>query len=326
MTTAIALARPNGCLPPVPVDHVVDDPTTIRSMARAHGPYFMPARYLINAGAANDAKGGSETVEVPAHLIGPVWRGDWAIEGRPLVDGAQDLLTLAPFVAGARQMCGPAAVVDPQQVFINLTTPMPGSGFAHVDIPEFVGRDRSNAPGWLLQAMGSSRAFEDVRITIVTAVSWFHTGERGFFRYWPAGIDNPSIRHEDMWNTAVVGDNDFMFHKVERVGRDDQVRVEGLTIDSTLDHDGTGWQVLEDGSSLAAYTDDDVRISLSWKARVYPSHDAKDAATAGQGALADDTVLARFEEALGEPLAAADLTSPALRDQLQARFPGYAAG
>ena len=138
--TAAVIDRPRGCLPPVRVDRVVEDPATIRAMARTHGPYFMPARYLINAGAANDAKGGSDNTEVPAHLIGPVWRGDWAIEGRPLVDGAQELLTLEPFVSGARQMCGPASVVDPQQVFINLTTPMPGSGFAHVDIPEFVGR------------------------------------------------------------------------------------------------------------------------------------------------------------------------------------------
>lgn len=321
-----ALDRPDGCLPPVPVDRVVDDPDVIRAMARTNGPYFMPARYLVNAGAANDARGGSEDVEVPAHLIGPVWRGDWAIGGAPVVNGVEHLLTLEPFVEGARRMCGPAAVVDPQQVFINLTTPMPGSAFAHVDIPEFVGRDRSNAPGWLLQAMGSSRAFEDVRITIVTAVSWFHTGHRGYFRYWPRGIDNPSVRHEDMWNTAVVGDNDFMFHKVERVGRDDQQRVEGLSIDSTLDHDGSTWQVIEGGSVLATYTDDDVRISLSWKARVYPSQEAKEAADAGLGALGDDEILERLERALGEPLAAGELTSPALRDQLQARFPGYAAG
>ncbi len=324
--TAVALDRTNGCLPPVRVDHVVDDPAVIRAMARTHGPYFMPARYLINAGAANDAKGGSEDVEVPAHLIGPVWRGDWAIEGRPLVDGAQELLALEPFVDGARTMFGPDAVIDPQQVFINLTTPMRGTGFAHVDIPEFVGRDRSNAPGWLLQAMGTCRAFEDVRITIVTAVSWFHSGERGYFRYWPHGIDNPSIRHEDMWNTAVVGDNDFMFHKVERTGREDQHPVAGLTIDSTLDHDGSDWQVLESGSSLATYTDDDVRISLSWKARVYPSARAKDVAEAGEGALSDETVLGRFEEALGQPLAGSDLASTEVRDQLQARFPGYAAG
>ncbi|MEM7288699.1 MAG: hypothetical protein AAF480_20320 [Actinomycetota bacterium] len=323
---AAVLDRPNGCLPPIRVDRVVADPAVIRTMAREHGPYFMPARYLINAGAANDAKGGSEDVEVPAHLIGPVWRGDWAIDGRPLVDGAEELLTLAPFVDGAREMCGAESIVDPQQVFINLTTPMRGSGFAHVDIPEFVGRDRANAPGWLLQAMGSSRAFEDVRITIVTAVSWFHTGERGFFRYWPEGIERQSVRHEDMWNTAVVGDNDFMFHKVERVGRDDQAAVQGLTIDSTLRHDGDAWRVTESGSSLASYADEDVRISLSWKARVYPSAREKAVAEAGDDALSDAAILERFAEALGEPLAAADLTSPALRDQLQARFPGYAAG
>ncbi len=326
MTATPVLARPDGCLLPVSVSRVLDDPARVRELARRTGPFFMPARYLVNAGAANDASSGSEEVEVPAHLIGPVWRGDWAIDGAPLVDGAEDLLTLGPFVEGAQTMCGPDAVVDPQQVFINLTTPMRGVGFAHVDIPEFVGRDRSNAPGWLLQAMGTSRAFEDVRITIVTAVSWFHTGERGYFRYWPRGIDNESVRHEDMWNTAVVGDNDFMFHKVERVGRDDQAPVQGLTIDTTLNHDGDAWQVLEQGSSLATYTDDDVRISLSWKARVHASPAAKDAAESGAGALSDDEILARFAAVLDEPLAADALTSPLLRDQLQARFPGYAAG
>ena len=41
------LERPNGCLPPIGIDHVVDEPALIRDIARNNGPYFMPARYLI---------------------------------------------------------------------------------------------------------------------------------------------------------------------------------------------------------------------------------------------------------------------------------------
>ncbi len=65
-------------------------------------------------------------------------------------------------------------------------------------------------------------------------MAWFYTGERGFFRYWPDGRDAPSVRHDNVWNTAVVGDNDFMHHQVERVGPVDAERIDGLTIDAAL--------------------------------------------------------------------------------------------
>ena len=46
------LERPNGCLLPVAIDHVVDEPDLIRDIARNNGPYFMPARYLIGGETA----------------------------------------------------------------------------------------------------------------------------------------------------------------------------------------------------------------------------------------------------------------------------------
>jgi hypothetical protein len=33
------------------LDEVVADPESIRAMARANGPYFMPARYLVDGRA-----------------------------------------------------------------------------------------------------------------------------------------------------------------------------------------------------------------------------------------------------------------------------------
>ncbi len=330
----IATRRPAGaCLRPVLIDPVVDDPGAIRAMARANGPYFMPARYLVRSSAAAAAADDEAADDkVPAGLIGPTFRGDWAFGGDVLVDGADALLHHPGFLAATAEMCGTDVIV-PEQVFVNLNAPSGGQAFSHVDIPEFVGVDRTNAPGWLLQAMGSSRLFEDARITIVTAVAWFHTGDRGFFRYWPNGRDADSVRHESMWNTAVVGDNDFMHHKVERVGAPGSTPPAGMTIDTHLDHDGASWCIVDDGVTLATYGDDDIRLSLSWKAKVYESAEARAAAERGDGALDLEVVAERFAAALAteptQPVAIEsvdELLADDARAALSARWSGYVMG
>ncbi len=318
----ITARRPAGaCLPPILLDPVVDDPAAVRSMARANGPYFMPARYLVRSTAASDASRDAESAEVPSYLIGPTFRGDWAFGGVAQVPGAEALLDHPGFVESAEEMCGPGVRVVPDQVYVNLTAPSGGQPFSHVDIPEFVGVDRTNAPGWMLQAMGSSRLFEDARITIITAVAWFHLGERGYFRYWPDGRDRESVRHEDVWNTAVVGDNDFMHHKVERTGPPDLEPPEEMTIDTHLDHDGTDWVIVEDGRVLARYDDEHIRLSLSWKAKVHES-------PGPSGGLTLDDVFTRFAADLGSGLpaqSADELTGDATREVLSARWNGYVA-
>ena len=84
---------------------------------------------------------------------------------------------------------------------MNLTTPSGGQTVSHTDIPEFRGVDRHNAESWFLQAMDASGLFEEERITSIT---------------------------------AVVGDNDFMHHKVERTGAPGVKAPARLSIDSTL--------------------------------------------------------------------------------------------
>lgn len=332
----IAAVRPStaGCFAPIIVDPLLDDPERIRELARQNGPYYQPGRYLVDGAAADDAGAGAskEKVEVPAGIVGPVFRGDWSTDGVTRLAGTEDLLTLPGFVENAKAICQTDVVV-PEQVFVNLTAPSGGQPFSHTDIPVFVGVDRSNAPGWLLIAMGASRLFEPERITIITAVSWFYHGERGFFRYWPNGRDAESIRHEALFNTAVVGDNDFMHHKVERTGHKGAAAPEGMTIDSILDYDGDEWLISDAGTELARYAEPELRLSLSWKARVYGSEaertSAESAIAEGRGPSVEE-VLSRFEKAIDEPLAAdpaqgADaLASPELRDQLFAKFFPYA--
>ena len=116
------LERPNGCLPPVAIDHVVDEPDLIRDIARNNGPYFMPARYLIGGETAADARKRIPKVvkDAPAYLIGPTWRGDWAFDGEVLVEQAAFLLHHETFMESARTLFK-SDIVIPEQVFVNLS-------------------------------------------------------------------------------------------------------------------------------------------------------------------------------------------------------------
>ncbi len=315
---AITVSRPpNGCLSPIVLDRIVDDPAAIRAMARRTGPYFMPARYLFGGQTAAEARSGTpiDMAGAPRFLIGPVWRGDWAFDGHALVDGADALLNLNAFVEAAAAMCQSDLVV-PQQVFVNLTTPMAGNAHSHTDVPEFHGITRNDVPGWMLLAMGHSGLFEDERITTITAVTWFYEGEGGEFTYWPRGPDRESVTHDHLWNTGVVGDNDFMHHTVERTGPPEMAPPRDMTLNTTLDFNGGSWGITEAANELAAIDDVHVRLSLSWKARVFGSADARD----GQCAqLSPAEVMARFSEALGEPLPD-NPSDPAVYEALISRF------
>ena len=320
MTTNVK--RPNGCLPPIELDHVVDEPELIRHLARNNGPYFMPARYLIGGETAADARKRRPKVikDAPSYLIGPTWRGDWAFDGEVLVEEAAPLLQHQGFIDAAKQMFD-AEIVIPEQVYVNLSTPMGTQPFSHVDIPEFMGVNRHNAPGWFLQAMGSSGLFEDVRISIATAVAWFHQGERGFFRYWPQGRENKSVRHENMWNTAVVGDNDFMHHLVERNGPKGATSPEGMSINTELHHDGVAWKVLEQRQELATYGDLDVRLSLSWKAKVYSSKQTLENSKDQIRKIDIQEAIERFNRNIGSNFR--DLSDDVFRQILCERWSGY---
>jgi hypothetical protein len=313
---------------PVVLDRVVDDPESIRRMARAHGPYWQPGRTIASSKSATevaDNDGDDADTDFANAMVGPTFRGQWAF-GEPLIEGADVLLGHEGFTAAARQMYGWDVIV-PEQVYVNLTTPIGRQGFSHTDIPEFRGVDRRNAPAWLLTAMGMSRLFEAERIHIVTAVAWFYRGEAGGFRYWPEGVDGPSVLHDETWNTAIVGDNDFMPHEVMRVGPRGSVKPDGMTLGTELVCDGTDWHIVESSSVLATYPDEAVRLSLSWKAKVYRD-DAERAAADGGVGLSVDEAIGRLAADLAnsdrpEPLAGDSVMSQELQAQLSRRYSAY---
>jgi hypothetical protein len=282
--------------PPVLVAPALDDPSALLRLVEARAPYWPVQRYFANGAeyAALSGSGGPAPM-----VVAPVFRGNWAVDGVP-EPGVEPLLAHAPFVDAARRLFG-AELVRPQQVYVNLTWQLPfAQGAGHTDVPAFRGVDRSRYPITLLTIMGVSGLFEDVRLKIATAVAWFYRGRDGGFEYWPDGPDAPSALHEgDIDNTALVGDNDFMWHRVRPTGRPER-GMPRLGLESELVREEAGWAIRDGARRLAAFPGEELRISLSWKALVFES----DADRRRFDEHTDDIDLAEVLRRFGDDLAA----------------------
>lgn len=276
--------------PPVFVDCVLDDPATFRSLVEANAPYAPVQRYF-----ANEAEARSQSSQGPM-IIAPNFRGDWAY-AQPLVEGAETFLHHAAFAAAAAEIFG-SERVRPFAVFANLTWQLPfPQGGGHTDVPEFRGVNRTQHPTWLLNAMGHSGLFERERVNIVTAVAWFYEGSDGGFDYWPDGPDRPRRIHEGhIHNTAIVGDNDRMFHRVRAVGDRSAGLPKGMTLESRLVHSGgDAWCIRDGERTLSEFEWPALRISVSWKAMVFADAAEEEAYDTHSHDLELAEVLDRFE-------------------------------
>ena len=280
---------------PVIIPEVLDDPEVVRRLVADQGPYWPVQRYMANAAEYAALSGNAEEQQV----IAPVFRGDWAVDGSCLAP-VEELLHLPAFCDGARRLFD-AELVRPQTIYVNLTWQLPfAQGAGHTDIPAFRGVDRTRHPVTFLTLMGASGLFEEERVKVATAVSWFYRGQAGGFEYWPDGPDSPSVIHEGaIDNTAVVGDNDFMWHRVRPTGRPEDGMVT-LELDSELrrEQDDT-WRITTGEQTVATLPSDRLRISLSWKALVFDSDEDRRRYDEHTDDLDIDDVVERFRTDLG---------------------------
>lgn len=279
------------------IDRVFEDPAAIRALVERHGPYRAMASYLPL----------SATVDQQTSNVAPWFRGTWAANGRPLVDGAELVLYHPPFIEAAARLFETSDVI-PNTIAVNVNAPMP-AGAVHVDIPSFRGATRDRYPIQLLQAMGSSGLFERWRIVEAGAVVWFYDGAGGAFDYWPRGLEG-AMRSEraPLTNRALVADNDRMYHRIGCVGEPSPA-TPALSRDARIEHRGAdGWCVTEGGRDVRRYVDDEIRISILWKGRI-------DSTTAGVADdLTPDHIAERFGRDLGSRGIAAATSASALRD------------
>jgi hypothetical protein len=268
---------------PVTVTGVLDDPEVAWRLCETNGPYphvLMQREFAASLGAYREAAraGSRDAVGVLVDdelMTMPIFRGEWVSAREVHITGIDDVLHNERLVAAAQRVFD-AEIVRPLIVFSNLTAPMPQNR-KHTDVPTFRGVERSQYPAWVVSAMAASGLFERWRVKVATAVAWYYDGPNGGFSYWPDGAAEPEVTIEPPSNTAVVGDNDFMYHRVEQVGdgRFAMVPIDSLLSFDGTDADGARWRITKGERSFGEFGRDDIRISISWKAECF--HDAEDA-------------------------------------------------
>jgi hypothetical protein len=311
--------------PPVVLDRAVDDPGLVAALIDRHAPYWPVQRYFANS-AEYAALSGNDGASM---VVAPVFRGNWALDGTVL-DGVEPLLRSPRFADAARAVFGGAEIVRPITVYVNLTWQLPfAQGAGHTDVPAFRGVDRGTYPITFLTIMGLSGLFEDVRVKVATGVAWFYNRPDGGFEYWPDGPDAPSRVHEGaIDNTAIVADNDFMWHRVRPTGAVADGMVT-LSLDSELRHErGATWSIVDGDRTLASFPRDEVRVSLSWKAEVFDDEADRRRHDEHTDDISLVDVLARFRADLAargiEPEIPADpLRDPAFIATLQEAYVRY---
>jgi hypothetical protein len=279
----------------VRIEPAWDDPARVVNLIRRAGPFWPLANY-----AASDAELAALGRE-PAQFTPPWFRQDFARESEVLVAGAELILGNERFAEAARELGGGAdAVVRPQAVYVNIMGPTPFAFPPHLDIPAFRGFTRATQPVWLLKTMKTSGLFEAWRTTIATGVSWFYDGIGGDFHYWPDGPHSPvAVERSPFGNVSVLADNEFTFHGVAPLGPPDATVPEGLSRESRLVRNGSGWDVRDGlGAQQIHFDDDDVRITVSWKADVFASAAAALSHDRGEDALTLETVVDLFQKDL----------------------------
>jgi hypothetical protein len=148
------------------IEPAFDDPDLVRALFERHAPYRTIAEYIPRR---------------PEQPVVPYFRGNWALGGEPLVNGAEAILQNHRFIDAARALFG-STMIRPTFIVVNLNAPMP-AGPIHVDVPTFRGAAREQYPlAWLI-AMGRSELFERWRVIQAGAVSWFYDGPGGNFEY-----------------------------------------------------------------------------------------------------------------------------------------------
>jgi len=294
----------------VRVQPAFEDPDGVMALILTSGPYHPLARDARSGNEREAGGGRGGSVFVP-----PWFRRDFATFGEVHVDGAETMLYNDRFTDAALRVFGPKALIEPSTVYVNVMGPCDYPFIAHVDVPVFRGASRRNAPVWLLHLMHASRLFEDERVHLATAVSWFFGGPGGDFHYWPDGPDARSVVESPPFeNVAVVADNELTYHGVSPVGADGvEPLTAALTLDAELAHDPVTavWAIRDRGEIVADYDAGVVRTTVSWKAQVYVDEQERDLVRSGDDALQLATIVDRFQADLAaRGLTVADPSDP----------------
>jgi hypothetical protein len=224
--------------------------------------------------------------------------------------GIESFMTHPALLDAARRLHG-RQVIEPAIGYANIL--LPGQELAvHTDVPEFRGANRKITPEWLLVVMHHSGLFDRWRMPIATGISYFGGGEGGELAYYPDGAAGDAATYAPSHNTAVVLDTDSVFHGVDRVLGDERelARVRaGMRLfyegdgrwtvrdvikgDNVISSDDviTSDNVITSGNVISSYDENEIRLSISWKAYCFTDAAERDAWRASTDDLSLDEIL-----------------------------------
>jgi hypothetical protein len=245
---------------PTRIEPAFADREQICAMFERYAPYLAVAAYAPEGVV-------DETSEQAKRPVLPWFRGNWAVGGKPLVDGAEGILHNKSFLDAARSSFG-TSLVWPEMVVVNINAPMPASP-THKDNPSFYGATRENYPLPFLRVMGGSELFETWRVVRASTISWFYEGKGGHFDYWPEGLDGPMLSEQPPFaNVALCADNDRMYHRIGPIGNGSE-EMPRMSASAKIQPDGEGnWIILDNGKVRDTYPRHAIRFSVLWKAEV----------------------------------------------------------
>ena len=251
--------------PPILLENVIDDLELVRGLLERNAPYT-PLGGWYSGGTA-------ETDRADRALW---FQNDW-VHANLAVEGSDLFMRHEAVIEAAKRFYN-AEVILPQSLYVNLMVAIAEGGPAHTDNPRFQGRSRTNTPMWLLRSMLWSGLFDRWSIVQSTSIWWMNDVEGGALRYWPKGPDAPPEDHVGrMANTALVGDNHGMFHQVGPIGPYDQGtrRVTSRAELAPAKDGSKDWVVSDRGETRFRAPLDEYRVSVLWKADVYPTEEER---------------------------------------------------
>ncbi len=245
---------------PIRIEPAFVDREQIRAMFERYAPYRALEAYGVRGLRDENGEEGKQPVY-------PWFRGDWALGGKPLVEGAELILHNEKFIQAAKAAFD-TAFVNPEFVAVNINGPMPALDI-HIDNPTFYGATRLDYPVSFLRVMGFSGLFEEWRVVRASALLWFYEGTGGSFDYWPEGLEGPMRSEQPPFgNVALCVDTDRIYHRIGPVG-DPDAALPRMSVSAQIQPDGDGrWTILENGEVRASYPSHAIRFSVLWKAEV----------------------------------------------------------
>ena len=165
-----------------------------------------------------------------------------------------------------------------------------------------------------MSLMGATGLFQRWLVPAAAALTWvYDVPDDGAYEYWPDGPSQPRASLAGPFgNRALIGDNDYMFHRVAPIGdRAKWALAKNFSIHARLEYRGSDACVVDiDSEVKVTYDASEIRASLLWRGLTFADADAERA----YDEHLDGIDLATIERVFRDDLAGRGIEAPESKD------------